>query len=178
MYQEEEQYSLFGPDSQSTKMCQGLYQATEAQTGRRFSQASSKSQTRAPRQYPFLMLVNGSNGGATWERDFTVGGVLPTASTMPNSMEYRNGGAECVYSLTSVDGAPTGYCLTLNCGEMPRNPIQTKLSDILEEWTDPKFRLSKQACVGILNRAERRGKALPPELKAALEEQANESCYA
>ena len=36
---------------------------------------------------------------------------------------------------------------------------------------DPKYRLSARACQGIINRAERRGKELPKELKEALEEQ-------
>ena len=49
--------------------------------------------------------------------------------------------------------------------------MPTKLSQILEENADPKYRLSAKACQGILNRAERRGKELPKELKEALEEQ-------
>lgn len=61
--------------------------------------------------------------------------------------------------------------LTLNCGEKPRIQNPTKLSEILVDNPDQKYRLSPKACQGILNRAERRGKELPPELKAALEEQ-------
>ena len=66
--------------------------------------------------------------------------------------------------------------MTLNLSERPRTPNPTKLSEILEEGTDlSKYNLSAKACRGILNRAARRGKALPPELKAALEEQAGPS---
>ena len=36
----------------------------------------------------------------------------------------------------------------------------------------PRFALSEKACRGIISRASRRGKQLPPELQAALEEQA------
>lgn len=61
--------------------------------------------------------------------------------------------------------------MTLNIGEKPREPNPTKLSQLLETETDPKYRLSAKACQGILNRAERRGKELPKELKEALEEQ-------
>jgi hypothetical protein len=44
------------------------------------------------------------------------------------------------------------------------------LSDVLETGPlPPRFSLSKKACEGILRRAERRGKALPPMLKKALE---------
>ena len=46
----------------------------------------------------------------------------------------------------------------------------TKLSQILETGpVDPKYTLSKKACSGILNRAERRGKKLPEMLETALE---------
>lgn len=61
--------------------------------------------------------------------------------------------------------------MTLNIGEKPREPNPTKLSWILETEVDPKYRLSARACQGIINRAERRGKELPKELKEALEEQ-------
>jgi hypothetical protein len=47
------------------------------------------------------------------------------------------------------------------------------LSDVLETQPLPqRFSLSAKACAGILRRAERRGKALPPMLKAALEQSA------
>ena len=47
------------------------------------------------------------------------------------------------------------------------------LSDVLEtQPVQPRFSLSAKACSGILRRAERRGKALPPMLKQALEQAA------
>jgi hypothetical protein len=45
------------------------------------------------------------------------------------------------------------------------------LSQILEAEVLPKYYLSAKACEGILRRAERRGKELPPMLKDALEQQ-------
>jgi hypothetical protein len=43
------------------------------------------------------------------------------------------------------------------------------LSDILETGTVPqRFFLSSTACKGILRRAEKRGKELPPQLLTAL----------
>jgi hypothetical protein len=45
------------------------------------------------------------------------------------------------------------------------------LSQILEAHVPEKYSLSAQACRGILNRAQRRGKELPPMLKEALEMQ-------
>lgn len=45
----------------------------------------------------------------------------------------------------------------------------TRLSDILETGDiQEKYYLSPKACAGILRRAERRGKALPPALREAL----------
>jgi hypothetical protein len=46
------------------------------------------------------------------------------------------------------------------------------LSRILEAEPHPKYYLSKTACLGILRRAKKRGKELPPVLKQALEIQA------
>ena len=67
----------------------------------------------------------------------------------------------------------------LNTGVAPRKPIRASLSDILEPDPDPKHYLTKTACVGILRRAEVRGKDLPEELKLALQIQAGlaEGCY-
>ena len=56
----------------------------------------------------------------------------------------------------------------LNTGIAPRVPIRASLSDILERNADPKYYLSKTACMGILRRSEERGKELPKQLKAAL----------
>lgn len=65
-------------------------------------------------------------------------------------------------------GGPT-VCLTLSSSAHPSDGAASSLSDILEPHVPPKFFLSLKACHGILRRAARRGKALPPELKAALE---------
>jgi hypothetical protein len=79
-------------------------------------------------------------------------------------------------------GGPTGFS-TLNGCEHTGIPVPSRsagaessllvasLSDVLETGpVPPKFSLSAKACSGILRRAERRGKALPPMLKAALEQ--------
>lgn len=58
--------------------------------------------------------------------------------------------------------------MTLNCGEKPGEEIKTRLSEILEQEPDEKYKLSTKACQGILNRAEKRGKKLPEKLEAAL----------
>ena len=48
------------------------------------------------------------------------------------------------------------------------------LSAILEETAPERYCLSPKACAGILRRAERRGKELPPLLRMALEQRAGE----
>ena len=60
----------------------------------------------------------------------------------------------------------------LNTGPAPRDPIHSSLSEILESDPDAGYYLSVRACMGILRRAEERGKDLPSQLKAALTAQA------
>ena len=66
------------------------------------------------------------------------------------------------------DGAWLGECMTRNTGESPNAAVESRLSQILEATPQAKYRLSAKACQGILRRAERRGKDLPPRLKAVL----------
>ena len=66
------------------------------------------------------------------------------------------------------DGAWRGECLTRNTGESPNVAVESRLSQILEATPHGKYCLSAKACQGILRRAERRGKDLPPVLKAVL----------
>jgi len=74
-------------------------------------------------------------------------------------------------------GSPTGFW-TLSTSEWNHTLAPSlsddgvcSLSDILEgSGTVPqRYFLSARACAGILRRAEKRGKSLPPSLHAALE---------
>lgn len=65
----------------------------------------------------------------------------------------------------------------LNTGLAPRIPVRTALSDVLEPDPDWKYYLSKRACLGILRRAEERGRALPEVLGKALKLQAGLSTW-
>jgi hypothetical protein len=65
-------------------------------------------------------------------------------------------------------GSPT-ECLTLNTSEWPSDAVVCSLSDTLETGVVPqRFFLSAKACEGILRRAAKRNKKLPPALEAAL----------
>ena len=60
--------------------------------------------------------------------------------------------------------------------EEPRNGVSvSRLSQILEALAHPRFYLSAKACIGIINRAEKRQKQLPEILKEALMEQIRRS---
>ena len=73
--------------------------------------------------------------------------------------------------LWETDSALLGEFSTHSFGECPSVAVESHLSQILEENPHPKYYLSAKACQGILRRAERRGKDLPPLLRNALEMQ-------
>ena len=71
----------------------------------------------------------------------------------------------------SGDGWSLAYrVFMLNIGESPNVDAVSTLSQILEVNAPRKYYLSAKACEGILRRAERRGKQLPPMLKEPLEQ--------
>lgn len=72
------------------------------------------------------------------------------------------------------NGALLGAFSMLSFGECPSVENASHLSQILEASPRPKYSLSAKACLGIVRRAERRGKELPPLLKTALLNQAGQ----
>lgn len=85
--------------------------------------------------------------------------------------------------LTVMGGLSLGELTTLRTGEKPSETAvqemlsvwgphsvaeESRLSQILEVNPLPKYNLTEKACLGILRRAERRGKNLPKLLKAVL----------
>jgi hypothetical protein len=83
----------------------------------------------------------------------------------PSSKGWRNSGM----------GSPTEFW-TLNTvehmstsGQFPSEGVVCSLSDVLETGDVPlRYYLTAKACKGILRRAEKRGKVLPPMLAEAL----------
>ncbi len=78
------------------------------------------------------------------------------------------------YSVKWSDGGIVegGECLMLNTTawhSAAEGSSVCSLAEILEPSVAQKFYLSPKACAGILRRAAKRGKELPPMLKAALE---------
>ena len=88
----------------------------------------------------------------------------PTADgiSLPSSAGWQNAG---MGSLTE--------CLTLAISEYPSVVVASSLSAMLEAGNVPqRYFLSARACAGILSRAARREKVLPPLLEAALHQSA------
>ena len=134
-------------------------------TSEQFSRKQSRWQTKMPM---FLDLRKGKDGQArdvSWVTDIALLGECMTH----NTGEYRSEGDAYVYSLTT--GGQQHQKYYLNFSEKPSITKPTKLSQILEENPDPKYNLSPRACMGILNRAKKRGKELPELLRIALEKQ-------
>ena len=169
-YEMDGQASLFGPDTWFGKTSPEPSAPTKEKTSKPSSKKSSKSQT--PPLPVCLCLKRGDGANQDSSMTSWVSGVWPGQLTMHSSTVYRNGEKESRYWLTSPDFQRCGLCLTLNLSEKPRRVVRTKLSQILERNPDPKYNLSAKACLGILNRAAKRGKQLPEALEQALRAQA------
>ena len=79
----------------------------------------------------------------------------------------RENGQQAVVSWV-MGGQLLGEYMTRSFGESPKEEDVSRLSQILEVKAPEKYYLSARACQGILNRAERRGKELPEQLRIAL----------
>lgn len=83
-----------------------------------------------------------------------------------------------IYAVCSLCAGDAGNILfdvmsdgiTRNFSEAPDPVVETRLSQILQYDAPARYDLSARACQGIINRANKRGKQLPPMLKDALEE--------
>lgn len=150
MYEVEGQMSFADLDSWCGKTCQEPCQA-EARKEKISASSLKRSQGSTIRLPLFLDLRSGGGADASWQ----TGGALLGAFTMHSFGEQPN-------------------TLMEECGfvALPNGVGVSRLSQILVDTPLPKYFLSEKACSGILNRADRRGKALPPELREALENQA------
>ena len=72
----------------------------------------------------------------------------------------------------TIRSALHGGCWLRNTGPSPRDAIESFLSQILQAHPPKKYYLTTAACLGILRRAEERGKPLPKTLDTALRIQA------
>lgn len=85
-------------------------------------------------------------------------------------LRRENGGGQEKSWVTDIPSL--GECWTPNIGESPSVEDESFLSQILVRNAPEKYSLSAKACLGILRRAEKKHKILPPLLKWVLERQA------
>ena len=109
---------------------------------------------------PTAQLLNAIAPSGWYGRTSPVSCRLTEDGTLePSSECWQNSGM----------GSPTGF-LTLNTSEWHKDANVCLLSHTLETSDLPqRYYLSARACAGILRRAEKRGKELPPILRSALE---------
>ena len=87
-------------------------------------------------------------------------------------LDLRPGGGNLLGPCWETNAPLLGEYWTLNTGASPKDAVESSLSQILQATVPQRYYLSRTACMGILRRAEERGKDLPPQLEAALERQA------
>ena len=88
-------------------------------------------------------------------------------SRLPLFLDMRGGGL-IAESFWDESGLSLGEYTTCSFGAAPNVVVVSRLSQILEDSPLRKYSLSEKACQGILNRAKKRGKILPPLLEEAL----------
>src|SRR5690606_15172487 len=145
-----------------------IFSSAELPASRSASQDSERAwMTRvATSRLPILPLLN-AIAPAGWSGRTSPASCRATEDGIlePSSGAWGNSGM----------GGPT-ECLTLNTSEWPSDAAVCSLSDILETGELPqRYFLSATACRGILRRAEKRGKELPPMLRRALQQVVAES---
>ena len=102
-----------------------------------------------------------------------------SASSSRRSSELKTAPVQCLdltpgagnllgQSFWEINSAWLGESWMLNSGVSPSEERESSLSRILQDEVPSKYYLSRTACLGILRRAEARGKELPPQLREAL----------
>ena len=89
---------------------------------------------------------------------------------MPLFLNLQKGGGTTQEASWEIGGRLLGEYTMHSFGEYPKEENASLLSQILQDTAHPKYCLSAKAARGILNRASKRGKALPEELEYALKE--------
>lgn len=87
-------------------------------------------------------------------------------------LDLRPGAGNMLGAYWEYDPPWLGSFGTLNTSECPKDAVECSLWQILQATAPSRYSLSQTACLGILRRAECRGKSLPPLLEAASRMQA------
>ena len=83
-------------------------------------------------------------------------------------LDLRPGAGNMLGAYWEYDPPWLGSFGTPNTSECPKDAVECSLWQILQATAPSRYSLSQTACLGILRRAECRGKSLPPLLEAAL----------
>ena len=135
------QVSIFDQDIWSGKMSPAPSAPTKGKTSQQSLKKQSVSQSRKPPLF-LCLKKDGPQQDASWENAGALLGEYSMHSFGEHPISlYHNGVGE------------------------------SHLSQILEDSPHPRYSLSAKACLGILNRANKRGKKLPEMLEKALVEQ-------
>ena len=87
-------------------------------------------------------------------------------------LDLRPGAGNMLGAYWEYDPPWLGSFGMLNTSECPKDAVECSLWQILQATAPSRYSLSQTACLGILRRAECRGKSLPPLLEVALRMQA------
>ena len=112
----------------------------------------------------------GKTSPASYQHETTPSDVfwqLYLANPKSLSQQGANGRVQVLCVPTGVKSH--GEYWTPNISESPNAAEECFLRQVVETDVSPKYYLSSRAKAGILNRAEKRRKKLPPLLKAVLE---------
>jgi hypothetical protein len=149
------QDALFSPASSSSRMSPAsfpLARVVDAETAQRFYDGISESARME------LRAATGSAGPA--KQPGPSSGDTPGPTSPWSAPRWRTSGTASATEFSTADTS-----------EWPRDGAasSSSLSSILEAQVDPRYYLSPRAALGILSRAGRRSRELPPHLLAALE---------
>lgn len=112
----------------------------------------------------------------TKETPLDVSWEVLSEQMMPCERQTGRAGPALAWLPGQGHGQLGGFSM-LNISEWPNDAGVCSLSSILEIGSiPPRFYLSEKACAGILRRAEKRGKELPPALRQALVGVAEKTC--
>lgn len=153
----------FFQDTCCGKMLREQEPVQVGKTSDAFLKRLQKSRTKT---FQFLCqaVENGQKLDALSVMDLALRGEL-----LMHNISFHNEEEESHCWQTLTDTQLQTLSSAFNCNEYPNNPVDCHLSDVLEEEVDEKYNLSVRAAKGILERANKRDKTLPQELKDALE---------
>ena len=94
----------------------------------------------------------------------------PSATIPIMLLDLRTGYGNLLGAYWETDTALPGGFTMPSTGVCPKDARESTLSQILDLNAPERYCLSPRACAGIIRRAEKRGKELPPMLRDALME--------